>query len=114
MTSMARWRAAECEGPDSAQPIWPVFVQAGVQAGFANPDFNGADQEGVGMYQVTHKNGERWSAAKAYLTPHLGGPTCRSSPAHTTRILMEGKRAVGVEYRQDGELKQLRASARCC
>jgi choline dehydrogenase-like flavoprotein len=62
----------------------PVFVQAGVQAGFAaNPDFNGAEQEGVGMYQVTHKNGERCSAAKAYLTPHLGGPTCRSSPART-------------------------------
>jgi choline dehydrogenase-like flavoprotein len=56
----------------------PVFVQAGVQAGFIrNPDFNGADQEGVGMYQVTHKNGERFSAAKAYLTPNLGGPTCR-------------------------------------
>lgn len=90
----------------------PVFVQAGVQAGFANnPDFNGADQEGVGMYQVTHKNGERWSAAKGYLTPHLGRPNLQViTHAHTTRILMEGKRAVGVEYRQDGELKQMRAS----
>ena len=90
----------------------PVFVQAGVQAGFANnPDFNGADQEGVGMYQVTHKNGERWSAAKGYLTPHLGRPNLQViTHAHTTRILMEGKRAVGVEYRQGGELKQLRAS----
>jgi choline dehydrogenase-like flavoprotein len=90
----------------------PVFVQAGVQAGFANnPDFNGADQEGVGIYQVTHKNGERWSAAKGYLTPHLGRPNLQViTHAHTTRILMEGKRAMGVEYRQDGELKQLRAS----
>ena len=47
-----------------------VFVEAGEQAGYPhNPDFNGATQEGVGLYQVTHKNGERFSAAKAYLTP---------------------------------------------
>ncbi len=93
----------------------PVFVQAGVQAGFAaNTDFNGASQEGVGMYQVTHKNGERYSAAKAYLTPHLARPNLRViTGAHTTRILMEGKRAVGVEYHQTGEhgdLKQLRCT----
>ena len=56
----------------------PIFVEAGKQAGYAvNPDFNGARQEGVGMYQVTHKNGERFSAAKAYLTPNLARPTCR-------------------------------------
>jgi choline dehydrogenase-like flavoprotein len=49
------------------------FVQAGVQAGYThNPDFNGATQEGVGLYQVTQHKGERMSAAKAYLTPHLG------------------------------------------
>lgn len=90
----------------------PVFVQAGVQAGFAaNTDFNGADQEGVGMYQVTHKNGERYSAAKAYLTPHLARSNLRViTGARTARILLEGKRAVGVEYLQDGgngDLKQL-------
>jgi choline dehydrogenase-like flavoprotein len=56
----------------------PVFVEAGQQAGYpVNRDFNGATQEGVGLYQVTHKNGERFSAAKAYLTPNLGEPTCR-------------------------------------
>ena len=90
----------------------PVFVQAGVQAGFvANNDFNGATQEGVGMYQVTHKNGERYSAAKAYLTPNLSRPNLQViTGAHTTRILMEGKRAVGVEYHlagEHGDLKQL-------
>ncbi len=53
----------------------PAFVQAGQQAGHAhNTDFNAATQEGVGMYQVTHKNGERFSAAKAYLTPNLTRP----------------------------------------
>ena len=90
----------------------PVFVEAGVQAGFPrNPDFNGAEQEGVGMYQVTHKNGERFSAAKAYLTPHLDRPNLQViTGAHTTRILLERKRAVGVEYLQGGLLKQLKAS----
>jgi choline dehydrogenase-like flavoprotein len=90
----------------------PVFVEAGRQAGFAeNRDFNGAEQEGVGMYQVTHKNGERFSAAKAYLLPNLSRPNLQViTEAHATRVLMEGRRAVGVEYRQGGELKQLRAA----
>lgn len=89
----------------------PVFVEAGVQAGFAeNTDFNGAEQEGVGMYQVTHKNGERFSAAKAYLLPSMQRPNLQViTDAHATRLLMEGRRAVGVEYRQGGELKSLRA-----
>ena len=51
------------------------FVEAGLQAGLAhNADFNGATQEGVGLYQVTQRAGERFSAAKAYLTPHLNRP----------------------------------------
>ena len=90
----------------------PIFVQAGTQAGFAeNKDFNGASQEGVGMYQVTHKNGERHSAAKGYLTPHLARPNLQViTSAHTTRILLEGKKAVGVEYLQNGQRKELRAT----
>ena len=89
----------------------PVFVEAARQAGYPlNPDFNGARQEGVGMYQVTHKNGERFSAAKAYLTPSLGRKNLTlMTGAHTTRVLLEGKRAVGVEVRVGGELKQLKA-----
>ena len=92
-------------------PYSPVFVQAGVEAGYPqNADFNGAGQEGVGLYQVTHRNGERFSAAKAYLTPHLQRPNLRViTGAQTTRILLEGRRAVGVEYRQDGQLRTLRA-----
>ena len=88
----------------------PVFVQAGQQAGFAaNTDFNGASQEGVGMFQVTQKNGERLSAAKAYLTPHLSRSNLQViTGARTTRILMEGKRAVGVEYHQAGDHSELR------
>ena len=99
---------------DLASPnrFGPVFVQAGQQAGFAvNTDFNGASQEGVGMYQVTHKNGERFSAAKAYLTPNLSRPNLQViTGAHTTRILMQGQRAYGVEYSQGGDIKQLQCA----
>ncbi len=96
----------------SPNPFGPVFIEAGVQAGFVhNQDFNGPSQDGVGMYQVTHKNGERWSAAKGYLTPNLSRPNLQViTGAHTTRILMDGKRAVGVEFKQGGELKQLNCS----
>lgn len=89
----------------------PVFVDAAAQAGYPrNTDFNGATQEGVGLYQVTHKNGERFSAAKAYITPNLGRSNLSvQTGAHVTRILFEGRRAVGVEVRQGGALRQLKA-----
>ncbi len=98
--------------PRSPSRFSPIFVEAGRQAGFpVNHDFNGIEQEGVGLYQVTHKNGERCSAAKAYLTPHLARPNLQViTGAHTTRVLLEGRRAVGVEYRQDGRLHQLKAA----
>jgi len=88
-----------------------LFTQAGVQAGYPhNADFNGAMQEGVGLYQVTHKNGERHSAAKGYLTPHLGRPNLQVvTGARATRILFEGRRAVGVEYRQGGSVQRVKA-----
>jgi choline dehydrogenase-like flavoprotein len=88
------------------------FVQAGVQAGFAdNHDFNGAAQEGVGLYQVTHRNGERFSAAKAYLTPHLSRPNLTvMTGAQATRIRFEGQRAVGVEVRVGGAERTLTAT----
>ena len=65
-------RPAERDGPAQPQPLRPG-VRAGRAAGrptSPNTDFNGAQQEGAGPYQVTHKNGERCSAAKAYLTPN--------------------------------------------
>jgi choline dehydrogenase-like flavoprotein len=87
-----------------------LFVQAGEQAGYPrNADFNGAHQEGVGRYQVTHKNGERHSAAKAYVTPNLSRPNLKVfTGALTTRILMDGKRAVGVEYLHEGQTRRLK------
>ena len=95
----------------SPNKFGPIFVEAGKQAGHPESlDFNGAEQHGVGMFQVTHKHGERYSAAKAYLTPNLGRQNLTVfTSAHTTRVLLEGKRAVGVEFKQNGEIKQLQA-----
>jgi choline dehydrogenase-like flavoprotein len=89
----------------------PVFVDAAVQAGLAaNRDFNGAQQEGAGLYQVMQKNGERCSAAKAYLTPNLDRPNLVVvTGAHTTRIVLDGRRAVAVEASVAGELQTFRA-----
>lgn len=89
-------------------PLSLDFVEAGVQAGLPrNVDFNGPSQEGVGCYQVTQKQGERCSAAKAYLTPHLGRRNLRvRTGAQVLRILLsdtsQGLRATGVEYLRDG------------
>ncbi len=96
----------------SPNALGPQFIEAGRQAGFAvNTDFNGASQEGVGMYQVTHKNGERHSVAKAYLTPHLNRPNLEViTEAHTSKIMIENQRAVGVEFIRNGQRRQLRAA----
>jgi choline dehydrogenase-like flavoprotein len=96
----------------SPNKILQAFVDAGREAGYPiNDDFNGAEQEGIGAYQVTHRNGERFSAAKAYLTPHLGRENLTVlTGAHTTRILFEGRRAVGVEFRRAGRLEQARVN----
>ncbi len=91
----------------SPRRVSRCFVEAGVQAGHArNDDFNGARLEGVGLYQVTHKNGERHSVAKGYLTPHLGRSNLALvTGAHVTRILFDGqRRATGVEYLKDGQV----------
>ena len=90
----------------------PLFVQAAQQAGLAaNPDFNGAQQEGAGPYQVTHRNGERYSAAKAYLTPQVRQRANLQvlTGARANRVLMEGRRAEGVELRQSGATRTLHA-----
>jgi choline dehydrogenase len=84
----------------SKHPIYSAAIEAGAQAGYlTTKDFNGFQQEGWGPYQMTIKDGERWSAAKAYLYPALNRPnlTCLTG-ARTTRIVVENGKAVGVEY----------------
>ncbi|SDT94884.1 GMC family oxidoreductase [Stappia sp. ES.058] len=92
-------------------PLCDVFLEAGRQAGFAyNADFNGADQEGVGIYQNTAKGGFRMSTARAYLAPARKRANLEvRTRAYTSRLLMEGRRAVGVVYVQGGVEKTVRA-----
>lgn len=96
----------------SDNPYQQIYLEAARQAGFnINTDFNGEEQEGVGIYQVTQHHGERWTAARGYLHPHMGKRSNLQveTGCHVTRILFEGKRAVGVEYRQGGQTKTLKA-----
>jgi choline dehydrogenase-like flavoprotein len=96
----------------SDNPVQEIYLQAARELQWPiNPDFNGAEQEGIGIYQVTQKNGERWSAARGYIHPFIGKRSNLrvETKAHATRLLFEGKRAVGVEYRQGDATKQIRA-----
>lgn len=97
----------------SDQEITKVFVEAGKQAGFTfNPDFNGADQEGIGYYQVTQKQGQRCSSAEAFIRPAENRPNLTIvTDALVERVLLNGKRAVGISYRQFGVSKEIHASA---
>ncbi len=94
--------------PTLAKAMHDAAVQAGIPA---NPDFNGATQEGVGYYQTTINKARRWSSARAY----LGNAKQRrnltvATRAHATRVLIEGGRAVGVEYRTPAGLTSARAT----
>ena len=101
----------------SPLPVSHAFIDAAGQCQIPhNEDFNGVEQEGAGLYQVTqfhggNRNGERCSAAAAYLHPVEARPNLTIiTHVHVTRILLEGKRAVGVEYQQAKTLHQIRAN----
>ena len=88
-----------------------AFIGSAVNNGIKRvSDFNTGDQEGAGYYQLTTHNGKRCSTAVAYLNPARSRSNLRiETEAQATRILMEGRRAVGVEFRQHGMLRTLRA-----
>jgi choline dehydrogenase len=90
-----------------------AFIDAAVAEGWPrNPDYNNGSQEGFGYYQVTQKKGRRWSTARGFLDPARGRANLRiETEAYTTHILLEGKRAVGVEYQQGGQTQQIRCNA---
>lgn len=96
----------------AVHPLTQRYLKAAEQAGLPlNPDFNGAAQEGVGVYQINTKGGRRMSAARAFLRPAMKRPNLRvETNALATRILFEGKRAVGVEYEQHGKTVVARAA----
>ena len=92
-------------------PVHEMFLEAARELQLPiRDDFNGAEQEGAGIYQVTQREGERWSAARGYIHPFMGNRANLhvETQANATRVLFDGKRAVGVEYRRGNELKQVR------
>ena len=95
----------------SMQPLADTMLEAARQAGHeANPDFNGARQEGVGRFQLTQRDGLRCSSADAFLRPAAERSNLTIlTRAFTQRILFEGDRAVGVEILRDGQVQTIRA-----
>jgi choline dehydrogenase len=83
-------------------PLCEAFIESAIASGIPrNDDFNGAVQEGVGYYQLTTRNARRCSAAVAFLHPAMKRPNLRVvTQAFAQRIVFEGRRAAGVEYRQ--------------
>ncbi len=94
-------------------PLVKDYIAACDSAGLAhNADFNGAEQEGAGTYQMTIRNARRNSASRAFLRPAMRRQNCRvMTGAMVTRVLIEQGRAVGVEYVQGGQTRTLRAKA---
>ena len=111
----SQWHAAGGPLPVSDQrsgiKITPAFVEAGVEAGLTrNEDFNGAEQDGVGMYQVTQRGGCGRAPPSPTCTRRCERPNLTVMPyMHVNRVLFEGTRAVGVEASQLGQAQELRA-----
>ncbi|MGX1498533.1 choline dehydrogenase [Labrenzia sp. MBR-25] len=110
------WRGSD--GPLHVQrgtkwnPLFDAFKTAGEQAGYGvTADYNGERQEGFGDMEMTVHRGRRWSAANAYLKPALKrGNLTLVKGALVRRILIEDKRAVGVEFETGGEIREAKAT----
>ena len=96
--------------PKDTHPLCDAFVAAAKNCGHPmNDDFNGASQEGFGYYQWSLRDGRRSSAATGYLRQAKKRPNLRiETRAHATRILFEDKRAVGIEFLQNGQARSAR------
>ena len=97
--------------PRDSHPISDAVIAAGVQAGIPfNDDCNGESQDGISYFQMTAKDGRRWSTAMAYLRPALGRANLRLEiHAQAERVLLDGRRACGVRYLQNGISVEARA-----
>jgi choline dehydrogenase len=100
-----------CNGNNMANPLYRAFIEAGRQAGYGETDdYNGYRQEGFGRMDMTVRDGVRSSTANAYLKPALSRSNLQlEMNALTTRIIMDGRRAIGVEYVQKGRTVRVRA-----
>lgn len=99
-------------GNNMQNPLYRAFIEAGEQAGYMKTeDYNGRQQEGFGAMHMTVKNGVRWSTANAYLKPARNRPNLQViSKALTQRILLEGKKATGVEFLKGGKVHTVKAN----
>ncbi|SCY03177.1 GMC family oxidoreductase [Microvirga guangxiensis] len=102
------WRV---EAPRTRWDILDTFIEAAIETGIPRTsDFNTGSNEGISYFHVNQKNGRRWSAARGFLRPALSRPNLKLEiNAHATRLLFEGKRAVGVEILQNGTLRRIHA-----
>jgi choline dehydrogenase len=109
------WRGGDgplvLERGPATNPLFQAFFQAAQQAGYPlTKDVNGFQQEGFARFDRNIHNGRRWSAARAYLHPVKNRPNLTvQCLAQVGKVLFEGKRAVGVEYRRFGRTHQIRA-----
>ena len=92
-------------------PLFHAFVEAGRQAGYpVTQDYNGAQQEGFGAFDMSVHKGRRWSTANAYLRPALKTGRLRIVHGQARRVVFEGARAVGVEIARRGKVETVRAA----
>ncbi|MEO8409898.1 MAG: choline dehydrogenase [Propionivibrio sp.] len=96
----------------SPSPLTDVFVKAGLEAGLPyNADFNGEKSDGVGPFQVTQKDGRRCSTARGYLAPIRSRANLTViTDAHATKVAIEQRRAVAVDYRHYGRMQRVTAN----
>jgi choline dehydrogenase-like flavoprotein len=101
------------EWAKTTDPLFDAWIEAAKAAGYPHvEDYNSSVHEGFGRSQYSIRNGRRSSAASAYLKPALKRPSLTvETKALTTRVMMEGTRATGVEYRRKGEMVHASADA---
>ena len=114
MRADATWRGTDgplhvTRGPRQ-NPLFDAFIEAGRQAGYpVTRDYNGQQQEGFGPFEATIWQGNRWSAASAYLKPALKGGNVQLYTAYARRVVIENGRAVGVEVERGGQIEVIGA-----
>ena len=93
-------------------PLYQAWIDAAAQAGYpVTSDINGEQQEGFGRMDMTVRDGARCSAAKAYLRPAMKRPNVTViTHAMAEKIVMEGRKAVGIRYRRGGAIHEVRAN----
>lgn len=105
------WRGGEgplhLERGPGLNPLFPAFLKATEEAGyFATKDVNGFRQEGFSLFDRNIKKGRRWSSARAYYHPVSGRPNLElKTGVLVTRILFDGKKAIGVEFKKGGKIE---------